>query len=73
MVKRVAPGITEAMRAVSLRFTPHAVLSRATAGISGVTLIVNFPGAPKAVEECFGVLEPVLAHASRTMRGDSRH
>ena len=43
------------------------------AGISGVTLIVNFPGSPKAVEECFGVLEPVLAHASRTLRGDSRH
>ena len=50
-----------------------AVLSRAVAGISGVTLIVNFPGSPKAVEECFGVLEPVLGHAVRTLRGDSRH
>jgi len=73
VVQRVAPGITEAMRAASRKHTPHAVLSRATAGISGVKLIVNFPGSPKAVEECFGVLEPVLAHASRTLRGDSRH
>lgn len=73
VVQRIAPGIAEAMRAVSLRHTPHAILSRATAGISGVTLIVNFPGSPKAIEECFGVLEPVLAHASRTLRGDSRH
>ena len=73
VVQRLAPGITEAMRAESLRHTPHAVLSRAIAGISGTTLIVNFPGSPKAVEECFGVLEPVLAHAHRTLRGDSRH
>ena len=73
VVQRIAPGIAEAMRAESLKHTPHAILSRAVAGISGVTLIVNFPGSPKAVEECFGVLEPVLDHARRTMRGDSRH
>jgi molybdenum cofactor synthesis domain-containing protein len=73
VVQRIAPGIVEAMRAVSLQHTPMAVLSRAVAGISGRTLIVNFPGSPKAVEECFGVLEPVLAHAVRTMRGDSSH
>ena len=73
VIQRATPGIAEAMRAVSLEHTPMAVLSRAVAGISGRTLIVNFPGSPKAVEECFGVLEPVLEHAVRTMRGDSRH
>ena len=73
VVQRVAPGIAEAMRAASLAHTPMAVLSRGVAGISGRTLIVNFPGSPKAVEECFGVLEPVLGHAVRTMQGDSRH
>jgi molybdopterin adenylyltransferase len=73
VIQRVAPGIAEAMRAASLQHTPMAILSRAVAGISGRTLIVNFPGSPKAVAECFGVLEPVLAHAVRTMNGDSRH
>ena len=73
VVERLAPGITEAMRAVSLAHTPMAVLSRAVAGIAGSTLIVNFPGSPKAVEECFGVLEAVLPHAARTLRGESRH
>ncbi len=73
VVQRSTPGITEAMRAVSLAHTPMAVLSRAVAGIAGATLIVNFPGSPKAVEECFGVLEPVLPHAVRTLRGESRH
>jgi molybdopterin adenylyltransferase len=73
VVERPAPGIAEAMRAVSLAHTPMAVLSRAVAGIAGATLIVNFPGSPKAVEECFGVLEAVLPHAVRTLRGESRH
>ena len=73
VIEREAPGITEAMRAVSREHTPMAVLSRAVAGIRGATLIVNFPGSPKAVEECFGVLELVLPHAVRTLRGESRH
>jgi len=73
VIDRDAPGIAEAMRAISLKHTPMAVLSRAVAGISGQALIVNFPGSPKAVEECFGVLEPVLGHAVRTLRGESRH
>ena len=73
VVQRLAPGIVEAMRAESLRFNHRSILSRAVAGISGRTLIVNFPGSPKAVEECFVVLEGVLEHAVETMRGDSRH
>jgi molybdopterin adenylyltransferase len=73
VIEREAPGIAEAMRAVSLAQTPMAVLSRAVSGIRGRTLIVNFPGSPKAVEECFGVLEAVLPHAVRTLRGDGRH
>jgi molybdopterin adenylyltransferase len=73
VIEREAPGIAEAMRAISLAQTPMAVLSRAIAGIRGRTLIVNFPGSPRAVEECFAVLDPVLAHAVRTLRGESRH
>ena len=73
VIQREAPGISEAMRAVSARHTPMAVLSRGVSGIVGRTLVVNFPGSPKAVDECFGVLEPVLPHAVRTLRGESRH
>ena len=73
VIHREAPGIAEAMRAASLEKTPMAVLSRGVAGICHQTLIVNFPGSPKAVEECFGVIAPVLPHALRTLRGDSRH
>ena len=73
VIEREAPGFSEAMRAESLRRTPHGLLQRGVSGIRDGTLIVNFPGSPKAVEELFGVIAPALAHAVRTLRGDSSH
>jgi molybdopterin adenylyltransferase len=73
VIERDAPGFAEAMRAESLRRTPHGLLQRGVSGIRDGTLIVNFPGSPKAVEELFGVIAPALAHAVRTLRGDSSH
>lgn len=63
VIDRPAPGLAEAMRAASLRVTPHAMLSRAVAGMRGRTLIVNLPGSPKAVRENLAVILPVLPHA----------
>ena len=68
---RLVPGIAEAMRRETYSATPRAMLSRAVAGISGQTLIINLPGSPKAVRECFAVLEPVLDHALETLTGRS--
>jgi molybdopterin adenylyltransferase len=69
VIERRAPGIAEAMRAASAEHTPHWMLSRATAGIRGATLIVNFPGNPKAIAETAGALRPVLPHAVSLLRG----
>ena len=69
-IEREAPGISEAIRAVSLTKTPHAMLSRARAGIRGKTLIINLPGSPKGVTESMEVLLPVLDHAIQILRGD---
>ncbi len=63
VIEREAPGLAEAMRAASLQITPHAMLSRAVAGIRGRTLIVNLPGSPKAARENLDVIRPVLPHA----------
>lgn len=69
VLERRAPGIAEAMRAASAGHTPHWMLSRATAGIRGATLIVNFPGNPKAIAETAAALAPALPHAVSLLRG----
>jgi molybdopterin adenylyltransferase len=69
VVDRLVPGMAEAIRAESLKKTPHAMLSRAVCGIRGSCLIVNLPGSPKAVRECLEVILPALPHAIETLRG----
>jgi molybdopterin adenylyltransferase len=68
--QRLAPGLAEAMRTASLEITPHAMLSRAVAGIRGVTLIVNLPGSPKAAGENLTAIAAVLPHAVQLLRDD---
>ncbi len=67
VIERELPGLAEAMRAESLKFTPMAMLSRAVAGVAGRSLIINFPGSPKVIEQLFGVVAPVLEHAVATL------
>ncbi len=73
VIDREAPGFAEAMRAEAA--APHADGDphARRLGHRGATLIVNFPGSPKAIDELFGVLAPTLGHVVRTLRGDSRH
>ena len=70
IVDREAPGLAEAMRQESLKVTPHAMLSRSTAGMRGRVLIVNLPGSPKAAVENFQIIRPVLPHAVELLRED---
>ena len=62
VVERPTPGLDEAMREVSRRASPHGLLSRGASGITGRTLIVNFPGSPKACAECFDAVAAALPH-----------
>ncbi|HEX7619752.1 MAG TPA: MogA/MoaB family molybdenum cofactor biosynthesis protein [Anaerolineales bacterium] len=70
VIDRQAPGLAEAMRLESRKVTPHAVLSRAVAGIRGRVLIINLPGSPKAAVENLQVLVPILAHAVELLKED---
>ena len=70
VIERDAPGLAEIMRAESLKKTPHAMLSRAVAGIRGRTLIVNLPGSPKGALENMQTILPVLPHAVQLLTGD---
>jgi molybdenum cofactor synthesis domain-containing protein len=73
VIDRDAPGFAEAMRAEGAKHTPLGILTRGVSGIAGRTLIVNFPGSPKAIDQLFGVLAPTLSHVVQTLRGDSSH
>lgn len=64
------PGMAEVMRAASFAKTPHAVLSRAMAGVRGQSLIVNLPGSEKAARENIEVVLPALPHALEKIKGE---
>jgi molybdenum cofactor synthesis domain-containing protein len=70
VIDREVPGMAEAMRVNSLAKTPHAMLSRAVAGVRGQTLIINLPGSIKGARENMEVLLPALEHALDKIQGD---
>ena len=72
VIERKVPGIPEAIRAYSMTITKRAMLSRATAGIRGKTLIVNLPGSPKAVRESLEYIIDALAHGLEILSGEAR-
>ena len=70
VIEREAPGYAETIRAESRAHTPLGILTRGVAGIRGRTLIVNFPGNPKAIGQSWPVVEPTLRHAAETLERD---
>lgn len=68
VIEREAPGLVFAMLREGLSKTPHAMLTRAVAGIRGRTLIVNLPGSPKAVRENLNAILPALPHGVELLR-----
>ena len=70
VVEREAPGFAESIRAESRQHTPLGILTRGISGIRGRTLIVNFPGNPKAIGQSWPVVEPTLEHAAQTLKRD---
>ncbi|MCW2957764.1 MAG: molybdenum cofactor synthesis domain protein [Solirubrobacterales bacterium] len=73
VIEREAPGIAEALRTAGRRYNPKAILTRGVCGLAGGTLIVNFPGNPKALDETFDILGEVLPHAVQTLRRTDGH
>ncbi len=65
------PGMSEAMRASSLKKTVHAMLSRSMAGVRGSCLIINLPGSPGGVKDNLSVVLPALKHALSKLGGDT--
>jgi len=70
VIDKEVPGMAEAMRSASLAKTPHAMISRAMAGIRNSTLLINLPGSKKAALENIAVVLPALPHALQKIKGD---
>jgi molybdopterin adenylyltransferase len=68
VIDRPAPGFAEAMRAEAIRHTPMGILTRGVSGIIGRSLVINFPGNPKAIAELFPVIAPTLGHVVATLQ-----
>ena len=67
VIDREAPGYAESIRADSRAHTPLGILTRGVSGVRGRTLIVNFPGSPRAIEQSWPIVEPTLKHAAETL------
>lgn len=70
VIERDAPGLSDAIRNESIRFTRHAILSRGMAGIRGRTVIINLPGSPAGAVQGLDAVADVLEHAVELLRGD---
>lgn len=68
-IDREAPGIAEAMRAASRPHSPHWMLSRGIAGARGTSLIINFPGSPRSIDQCGEAIAAALPHALALLAG----
>ena len=71
VLQREAPGIAEALRADSIKKTPHGLLSRGVAGVVGRSLVVNLPGSPGGCRDGYAVLRPALGHAVSLLGGEA--
>ncbi|MCS6874145.1 MAG: MogA/MoaB family molybdenum cofactor biosynthesis protein [Pyrinomonadaceae bacterium] len=73
ILEKQIPGIAEAIRLKTMEKTPTSILSRGVCGIRNRTLIINFPGSPKAVQECFDIIKPILLHAINLIKDKKVH
>lgn len=73
VLQKELPGFGEAMRMQSSAKVKTAILSRATAGTRGESLIVNLPGKPSAVRECLAILAPAIREGVAHLRGEDPH
>jgi molybdopterin adenylyltransferase len=71
VIEREAPGIAEALRQASRPHTDRWMLSRGVSGTRGRTLIVNFPGSPRSIDQTAPAIESAVSHALDLLRGEA--
>jgi molybdopterin adenylyltransferase len=71
VIDREVPGLAEAMRAASREHTPYWMLSRGLAGVCGSSLVINFPGSPRSIEQTAAAIRVALPHALALLAGET--
>jgi molybdopterin adenylyltransferase len=71
VIDREVPGLAEAMRAASREHTPYWMLSRGLAGVCGSSLVINFPGSPRSIEQTAAAIRAALPHALALLAGET--
>ena len=71
VMTRNVPGISEALRYESMKYTNKAMLSRGASVLRNQTLIINLPGSPKAVKESLDIILGPLKHGLEIMKGEA--
>ncbi|MFH1701270.1 MAG: MogA/MoaB family molybdenum cofactor biosynthesis protein [Candidatus Zixiibacteriota bacterium] len=69
IIEKPTPGVDQAIRTFSARYSPNAYFSRAISGITKNSFIINLPGSPKAVSEILDFLLPIIAHPLKLIAG----
>lgn len=69
VAEKVMDGFGERMRAISLKYVPTAILSRQVGVLRGDSLIINFPGQPKAIKETMDELFEAIPYCIELMDG----
>ncbi|MEW6609400.1 MAG: molybdopterin adenylyltransferase [bacterium] len=69
VIEKEVPGFGEIMRTIGFKYNPHALLSRAIAGVRKQSLIINLPGSPKGVKECLELILPSIPHGIEVLKG----
>lgn len=72
VIEKEIPGFGEIMRTAGFKITPHAILSRAIAGVRRQSLIINLPGSPKGVRECLELVLPAIPHGIEVLKGQGQ-
>lgn len=67
--KKEVSGISEYLRAESIKETIFASLSRGYAGINDKVFVVNFPGSENGAIFCANLIIPLLSHIIDMMNG----
>ena len=66
--EKLVPGIPEAMRMLTMKYTNRSILSRAASGIRKRSPIINLPGSPKAARENFEAVSEPVKHGLKMLR-----